>query len=88
VKDYIQIDLKNQASQVSLYSQCYGSGSAIFLSMRILLLGAFVFFCVGSAIAQSITGDLVATVTDPTGAVIPKAALVLTQGGHSADNEP
>ena len=30
-------------------------------------------------LAQSITGDIVVTVTDPTGAVLPKASLVLTQ---------
>ncbi len=34
---------------------------------------------IGTAVAQSVTGDLVATVTDDSGAVIPKVSLTLTE---------
>ena len=44
-----------------------------------LLFVMVTMFAAGSTYAQSITGDIVVTVTDPSGAVIPKATLALTQ---------
>ncbi len=49
---------------------------ARFITRSVLLL---TLFSLGSLLAQSITGDVVVTVTDPAGAVIPKAQLSLTQ---------
>jgi hypothetical protein len=43
------------------------------------LLVALLAGCLGAARAQSITGDVVVTVTDPTGAALPNASLALTQ---------
>lgn len=51
------------------------------LSSRLALqfFGFLMLLCVGHAFSQSITGDVVVTVSDPSGAVIPKAALILTE---------
>jgi hypothetical protein len=48
---------------------------AILLTLLLAVIG----IAAQGALAQSVTGDVVVTVTDPTGAVLPKAALVLTQ---------
>jgi hypothetical protein len=48
---------------------------AILLTLLLAVIG----IAAQGALAQSVTGDVVVTVTDPTGAVLPKATLVLTQ---------
>jgi hypothetical protein len=48
-------------------------------SLLLVLAFAFLYAAVSNADAQSITGDIVATVTDGSGAVIPHATLILTQ---------
>jgi hypothetical protein len=49
------------------------------ISILLLVILAMAAFTSRRALAQSVTGDVVVTVTDPTGAVLPKATLVLTQ---------
>ena len=51
------------------------SSKLILVPLLLVLLG----IAPPRLLAQSITGDIVVTVTDPTGAVLPKATLVLTQ---------
>ena len=50
---------------------------------KILAVAAALFFCSGLALGQSTFGTLVGVVTDPTGAMIPKAAVTAT---HVATN--
>jgi hypothetical protein len=67
-------------SQRSLASMCSSSKIKKNLALQCKVFGiacGILLLCVGTSVAQTVTGTLQGTVTDPTGAVVPGAAITI-----------
>jgi hypothetical protein len=69
----------HEARQILPRSHCFDLGGSMQVLYRRFAMMCLLLLCAGVSHAQLSTASLFGTVTDPSGAVIPKASLVITQ---------